>query len=403
MLPAMDRRHFLAIAGAFGLRMHAQVPGLPAGTTRPDVAALDHDRILRLAGIYLQHKPSTITAFPAERSQGTPNDFYSEDPEWFPDVDPEKPWVRHQGERNPNAFHAHGDALLRMAQVIPAFAAAWLITKDAKYISAALLHLRAWFLTPETRMNPSLNHGQAIQGVAEGRATGILETTYLVEVVRAISFLATAEDFPETDLKGLRSWFADYAHWMYDSTLGQGERDTRSIHGICWVAQAGEYSRFANIATISGYCLRRFREVLLTLISLDGNFPAALASPAPYANSIFHLECLALACEVLSTPFESQWTFQTSDGKSLRSAVAFLAPSLESKQQWRYPADAQNFRDLPLRPLSLYLAGRAYQRPEYTAIWKALPPDPADLDNLALLRLYPARQPLLWSRRVPGV
>jgi len=68
----MDRRHFLAITGAFGLRMHAQMPGLPAGTTRPDIAAIDHDRILRLAEIYLQQKPTTITAFPAERSQATP-------------------------------------------------------------------------------------------------------------------------------------------------------------------------------------------------------------------------------------------------------------------------------------------------------------------------------------------
>ncbi len=402
----MDRRHFLATAGAFGLSLHAQTPGslgAPVGGTRPDVAAIDHDRILRVAGVYLTRKPTTITAFPAPRSTGTANDFYSEDPEWFPGSDPARPWTRHPGEQNSDAFHAHGDAVLRMAQIIPALVSAWMITKDAKYSTAAIAHLRAWFLAPETRMNPSLNYAQAIPGVAAGRATGILETIFLVEVVRALSFLSASEDLSEADLKGLKAWIGDYAHWMYDSVLGQGERDTRSIHGIGWVAQAAEYARFANIATISGYCLRRFRDVLLSLLSLDGNFPAALASPAPYANSIFHLESLSLACEVLSTPFESQWTFQTSDGKGLRSAVAFLAPSLEDKMRWRYRSDAQNFRQHPLRPLSLYLAGRAYQRPEYTAIWKTLSPDPEDLDNLAVLRIYPMRQPLLWSRRVPGV
>ena len=45
-------------------------------------------------------------------------------------------------------------------------------------------HLRAWVLDPETRMNPSLLHGQAIRGRAAGRNIGVIDTIHLAEVAR---------------------------------------------------------------------------------------------------------------------------------------------------------------------------------------------------------------------------
>jgi hypothetical protein len=43
-------------------------------------------------------------------------------------------------------------------------------------------------------------------------------------------------------------------------------------------------------------------------------------------------------------------------------------------------------------------AARAYQRPEYAALWKTLPPDPPTPD---VLRTLPIHQPLLWVREPP--
>ncbi|HUZ96275.1 MAG TPA: hypothetical protein VMU57_15320, partial [Edaphobacter sp.] len=46
-----------------------------SSTSRPDVAAIDHGRILKAAQAYLAKAPTPLTALPCKRSPGTPHDF----------------------------------------------------------------------------------------------------------------------------------------------------------------------------------------------------------------------------------------------------------------------------------------------------------------------------------------
>ena len=55
---------------------------------------------------------------------------------------------------NPDNFVAHRHALIRLSLQVPALAAAWVITRDQRYADHAALHLRAWFVDSDTRMNP---------------------------------------------------------------------------------------------------------------------------------------------------------------------------------------------------------------------------------------------------------
>ena len=57
--------------------------------------------------------------------------------------------------------------------------AAWFFDDDPSAKQAAR-NLRVWFIDPETRMNPNLEHGQAIRGVNEGRGTGLIDTVSLI-------------------------------------------------------------------------------------------------------------------------------------------------------------------------------------------------------------------------------
>src|ERR1700678_3807055 len=57
----------------------AQVSAGPAApATRPEVAAIDHDRILAAAQRYVTQPPTPLTSLPCPRSPGTPHDYYSE-------------------------------------------------------------------------------------------------------------------------------------------------------------------------------------------------------------------------------------------------------------------------------------------------------------------------------------
>src|SRR6266700_1126208 len=136
-----------------------------------DVRAIDRARVLTAAQRYLGESPITVTASSSPRSPGGKHDYFSEGDYWWPDPEkPGGPYIRRDGMSNPDNFTGHRHALIRLSQQVPALAAAWLLTRDERYASHALKHLRAWFLDESTLMNPNLTYAQAVKGVDTGRS-----------------------------------------------------------------------------------------------------------------------------------------------------------------------------------------------------------------------------------------
>ena len=94
------------LSGALMLASLCATTVLAAPSQPLNVAALEHDRILRAAEKALVLEPITITRFKAKLSEGGPNDFYSNGDYWWPD--PAKPdglpYIQRDGESNPNNF-----------------------------------------------------------------------------------------------------------------------------------------------------------------------------------------------------------------------------------------------------------------------------------------------------------
>src|SRR5947208_2470965 len=150
-----------------------------------DLAAFERARVLSAAQRYLAEGPVTVTASHSPRSAGGLHDFFSEGDYWWPDPkDPDGPYVQRDGMSNPDNFVDHRRALMSLSVQVPALAAAWRLTGEARYALQAGRHLRAWFLDPETRMAPHLKYAQAIHGITAGRAQGVIDTLHLVEVAR---------------------------------------------------------------------------------------------------------------------------------------------------------------------------------------------------------------------------
>jgi len=425
---------FLAQSGLLcAARLAAQAQSSPPATaTRPDVAAIDHDRILAAAMRYLTQPPTPITALPCARSPGSPHDYYSEaEPSALAEGEPNAGASAPAGpgpkagpsstapagssakpgasSAPPQPFTAHRDALFALGLAVPALAAAHLLAGDERYAEHAAVWLRAWFVDPATRMTPRLDYGQVVTGQpVEGRFEGILETLPLVEVAQAIPFLASA--LSPSDRLALQAWFASYLRWITETEdsgprLPALARDRKDHHGTSWLLQASAYSLLTapvgdaprNESGALDELRHRFRTVTLRAqIAADGSFPHELTSQAPYRYSLFNLDMMAAICQLLSTRFESLWEVQLEDGPGMRSAIAYHFPFIADRALWPFRADATHFDQLPARRASLLLAARAYQRPEYAALWKTLPPDPAAPD---ILRTLPLHQPLLWVRQ----
>ncbi len=242
----MNRREFLAASAAavWSLQSSAQPHTHPPAI---DVAKIDRSRILRAADRYLQEQPKTLTSVPAARSEGGPHDYFSEGDYWWPDPkNPNGPYIRRDGMSNPANFNDHRELLIRLSLQVPALTAAWLITKKTRYAATAADHLRAWFVNPDTRMNPNLQYAQAIHGITPGRGTGIIDTLHLVEVARSASWLDHSGALKSDEIDAVRRWFADYTTWMTTSKNGLEEKAAKNNHGTCWVAQVAEFARFTH-------------------------------------------------------------------------------------------------------------------------------------------------------------
>ncbi len=407
------------------LRAVAQVAAAPAATaTRPDVGAIDHDRILAAAEKYLAQKPMPLTSLPCPRSPGTAHDYYSE-------ADP----VAEDAAKTSAVvapFVAHRDAVFELGLLVPALAAAHLLTGNRKYAEQAAVHLRAWFVDAATRMTPRMDFGQVtVAPVKEGSTMrtntsigekiapdqggsfeGILETLPLVEIAQSIPFVAASGVLKDAELSAVRAWFAAYLRWLTEAQdsgprLAALARDRKDHHGTSWLLQVSAYSLLTapenggvKSEDKSMVELRhRFRAVTLRAqISADGKFPHELTSATPYRDSLFNLDMLAAICMLLTSRFDSVWEYALEDGPSMRGAIAYHFPFIADRAKWPFRADNEHFTELPGRRASLLFCARAYQRPEYAALWKTLAPDPPSPE---VLRTIPIHQPLLWVRQVP--
>jgi Alginate lyase len=358
------------------------------------VATTDRHRILAAANLYLSDPPVTITAFPPPPSSaGGLHDFYSQADYFWPDpANPKGPYINRDGQSNPANFDEHRRVMVALSIRMPALTAAWLLTGDKRYATCAANHLRAWFVTAATRMNPNLQYAQAVQGVSTGRSYGIIDTLHLVEVARAASFL-TASVMSSEDMSATRAWFAAYLDWLTTSDRGHQERDTTNNHAMCWALQAAEFARFTGNTAVREDVYRRYREILLNQLAPDGSFPRELARTKPYSYSIFNFDVMATLCQSLEGLSPEPAAFRLPDGRGLEKAAAFIYPFIKDKSIWRWPHDIQHWDSLPVRSPGLLFSGLAFHQQPYIDLWKTLNPDPTDKE---IVRNYPIRQPLLW-------
>ena len=362
------------------------------------VAAIDHDRILKAADIALKQSPITITAYRTKLSEAGPNDFYSNGDYWWPNPDTTNglPYIKRDGETNPNNFNKHRECLWQLKDAVAALGAAYKITGDDQYAAKAAELLRVFFLDPKTRMNPNLQYAQAIPGVSTGRGIGIIDTLHLIEIPNSVEAMQKSPAFPPELLAGLKQWFADYVHWMTTSKNGHDEANTTNNHAVAFWLQVAVFSQFTGNEAELAECRRRFKEVFVPKqMAPDGSFPRELTRTKPYAYSIFQLDNMATLCQVLSTTNDNLWNFTLPDGRGMSKAVAYLYPYLADKSKWPLKPDVQAWDGWPARQPNLLFAGLAYGNQDYLNLWRKLPADPT---NEEVRRNIAITQPVLWVK-----
>lgn len=343
----------------------------------------------------LQQQPVTVTASRCERSAGGLHDFYSEGDYWWPNpAHPDSPYIQKDGQTNPDNFVAHRQAMVRFSRVAGALAAAYVATGDKKYLAHALTHIRAWFVTPATRMTPHLLYAQAIKGRVTGRGIGIIDTVHFLEVAQALRIMEKAGAIPPADLAAVKEWFAAYLKWMTEHKYGIDEMNAANNHGTCWVMQVAAFAKFLNNTEWLNFCTKRYKEVLLPRqMAGNGSFPLELRRTKPYGYALFNLDAMATVCQILSSPGNDLWTYTETTGKSISKGIAYMYPYVNNKNTWPFAKDVMYWDEWPVAHPFLLFGAAAYNNKDYFTLWQRLEHDPQVEE---VLRNLPVRNPEIW-------
>jgi Alginate lyase len=290
------------------------------------------DKLLDAPALSVMDKQSTPPS-------GSKHDYMSQAPYfWYDSSKPNGlPYLRRDGQRNPeiNKITDHHE-LAELGSRLQTLALAWKLTGDNRYSEKAALLLRHWFLDADNKMNPNLEFGQGIPGVNTGRGIGIIETIPLIGIADAATLLQGARAWTTDDDQALRSWYAQYLHWMLTSANGQDEHHATNNHGTWYLAQATDFALFTGDTAAARRLALEGRDKMDHQIQADGKMPEELARTNSLGYTTYNLQAFFTLATIARHTGVDLWNYKNAQNGGIRAAFDWLLPYAMDAKKWEY-------------------------------------------------------------------
>ena len=266
---------------------------------------------------------------------GDKHDYFSEGPYWWPNPeDPNGPYIRRDGEINPDRFTAHFNDIELLCKAVPVLAAAGFYLDEPKYISRAVELIKVWFIDEETRMNPNLIHGQAVRGVCAGRGIGIIDITAVMRIIHAANLIEYIGGY-DAEISALKGWFSEFVEWLDVSEHGKEERAMHNNHAVWYMAQLAAYKAF--VGQDVNPCFDFFKEVVIpNQVAPDGSLPAELARTISYHYSNYTLNAMVILCIIADGFGTDLWNYTCDGERGMKKCIEFFKGFYANPTLWRH-------------------------------------------------------------------
>jgi hypothetical protein len=338
---------------------------------RREAWTLDPVRHLRAeAERRLKDGPWTVTS---DRPQGVEidvHDYYSQAPYWWPQDDPKAPYVRHDGQTNPNRFLANKNAINSMADAVFTLGTAAFLLDEPRYAQRAARVIHTWFVDPKTRMNPSLEYAQAIRNMNSGRGAGVIDGRVFIRAIQGMEFLAQTGQWDAKDQAAVHKWFQDYLHWLVTAEHSMDEKNSGNNHASWWTAQVAAVSTYVADDAAQKMVWAWYREQILPRqIRSDGSAPREEVRTKSLSYSAFNLEAMVMTCRIAQVNGVDLWGVKTKSGAGISTVIDYLQPYLTDPRKWAKDQIGEFAND------GLYylaFAGVGLKRPDCLALFRKL-------------------------------
>ncbi len=328
---------------------------------------------------------NSIAAKKAIPPSGDRHDYMSQAPYFWknPDTKDGLPYVRRDGERNPEIKqYPDHDFLDQMIETVEPLTLAFYFTGDEVYAKRASEILRLWFVDEKTRMNPNLEYAQAIPGLNTGRGIGIIETRNLTRVADAIGLLENSKSWSKTDQKNLESWFNKYLTWLLTSKNGLTEAAAKNNHGTFYDVQTASFALFVGKKDLAKTILENAKQNRIAAqIATNGEQPLELERTKSWDYSVMNLDGLIQLAILGESVGVDLWHFQTAKSGGIRSALDYLFQFKGNEKSWKHK-QIEPLKIEKLYPL-MRRANSIYKDEKYAKMIGEIPP-PIDWRNIIL-------------------
>ncbi len=293
----------------------------------------DADQLLHFAPVSVMQKGGVPPS-------GNRHDYMSIAPYFWPD--PSKPnglpYMNRDGVVNPEVRqYTDKTNLPVLSQHVYLLSLAWYFSGDDKYARQASRLTEVWFIDTATRMNPNLNYGQAVKGVTDGRAEGLIDSRFFIWIIDGVRLLHSSPSWTAKDQVSLKQWFGAFLGWTDTSRIARKELNARNNHGVWYDAQTLSMALFADSMELAEKIVQRAVDRLDKQMDTTGLFPLELTRTTSLHYSAFILNAFVVVAELSEQTPVHLWTVKTSSGKSLQKALEALRPYLIKEKEWSWP------------------------------------------------------------------
>ncbi len=257
-----------------------------------------------------------------------PNQYFSLSSYFYPDeTDPSKPWLRRDGQVNPESIMYAKQALRKTSMVINLSSLMLYLTGEQKYRDLLEAHIEHFFNRHNTAMLPNLNYAQMVMNHPRwlhGRGFGIMDfSSNMGYGFVMIKHLHDAGMIDEEVYEDLRRWTNKLINWLELSPVANEERNAPNNHGVLYTLLLTQLYFF--VGELDEHRDNLLDEINSRLVQIedDGSLPEELLRTRALAYSTMAIKAFIDTYKLLEEDFTQI--------VALRKSLEFLLPVLSNQ------------------------------------------------------------------------
>ena len=275
-----------------------------------------------------------------------PHDYLSISRYWWPDKSKADglPWVRHDGDTNPDTQTDKVDRkrIGAMTTAVKNLSYAYYFSDNEAYAKKGVRLIKAWFLNPETRMNPHLEYAQSVPGVDKRRRSGILDGRLIpLWILDSIAIFSKSEHWSDADNKQMNKWLSSYLIWLTNSELGKSGAKQTNNHGSWYRFQTVALAWYLGETKLLAKQLKAAKVGLTKQLNKQGGQTHELERTKSYFYSCFNLNAVTRTAIIADKAGDSLWDYPSSESSDLLLAINYLIPAAQG-EPWAHPTKGIN-------------------------------------------------------------